>query len=348
MPISVTCQTCGAILPIPEEFAGKSVRCGGCQGVVEVPGVTSETPVVSTEPVLAKRVGRPIAMPVSRTEPKSRGDDSTRPKGKRVWKRLDDESDEEPEKVRPKRQRQKTALTGTGTIWLYLLAASAFGGLITFCYCAVSTGSPASRLGNGQRASAAPAMPFLPQPPMLVPAPAPQVFEPIQPIEDKMIAFDPPPGMRKPAGPVVASSNAIVKANRVALVITASSQYPGWGASKAFDDDEQTSWFSQLNQVNNPWIRVAFPNDIIVRRVTILGNREPNFPKGYDVLDARLELFDRDENLIASRDLKSIGERNDFECIFKVPYGRVRSICFTSTRDERNSRYIALGEFQVE
>lgn len=339
MPISVTCQTCGAILPIPEEFAGKSVRCGGCQGVVEVPGMTSETPAIMTEPVLAKRVDRPIAMPVSRT-------DSTRPKGKRVWKRLDDESDEEPEKVRPKRQRQKTALTRTGTIWLYLLAASAFGGLLTFCYCAVSTGTPPNRLGNGQRASAEPAMPFLPQP-LLVPVPAPQVFEPLQPIEDKIIAFDPPPGVRKPAGPIVASSNAIVKAYRATLVITASSGWQGWDATKAFDGDEQTSWFSQPNQVNNPWIRVAFPNDVIVRRVTILGNREPNFA-GYFVLDGRLELFDRDENCIVSRDLKSIGERNDFECSFKVANGRVRSIRFTSMRDEQSSRYIALGEFQVE
>lgn len=344
MPISVTCQTCGAILPIPDEFAGKSVRCGGCQGIVEVPGITLETPVVSAEPepVLAKRVGRPIAMPVSRS-------DSTRPKAKRVWKRLDDEGDEEPEKVRPKRQRQKTALTRTGTIWLYLLAASAFGGLITFCYCAVSTGTPA-RPGNGQRASVEPAIPFVPQP-LLVPAPKPaqQVFEAMKPIEDKMIAFDPPPGIRKPAGPIAVSSNAIVKAYRASLVITASTEWHGnWDATKAFDGDEQTSWFSQPSQVNNPWIRVAFPNDVIVRRVTILGNREPNFPKGYDVLEARLEMFDRDENLIASRDLKSIAEHNDFDCTFKVPYRSVRSIRFTSTRDAQNSRYIALGEFQVE
>ncbi len=345
MPISVTCQTCGAILPIPEEFAGKSVRCGGCQGVVEVPGVTSETPVMSAEPVVAKRVARPIAMPVARTEPKSRADDSTRPKGKRVWKRLDDESDEEPEKERPKRQRQKTALTRTGMIWLYLLAASAFGGLITFCYCAIPTGTPPTRLANGQRASAEPAMPFQP---LLVPVPAQQVFEPMQPIEDKMIAFDPPPGIRKPAGPIIASSNAIINAYRNTVALSVSSQHPGWDAKKAFDGNEQTSWFSQLNQVNNPWIQVAFPNDVVVRRVTILGNREPSYPTGYDVLDARLELFDRDDLLIASREMKSIGERNDFDCTFKVPYARVRSIRFTSTRDERNSRYIALGEFQVE
>ena len=85
-----------------------------------------------------------------------------------------------------------------------------------------------------------------------------------------------------------------------------------------------------------------------VKRLTVLGNREPSYLKGYDVLEARLEFFDRDDVLIASRDLKSIGERNDFECAFKVAYGRVRSIRFTSTRDENNNRYIALGEFQVE
>ncbi len=346
MPISVTCQTCGAILPIPDELAGKSVRCGGCQGVVEVPGISAEVPVASSEPILARRVGRPVAMPVTRTEPKSRADDSTRPKGKRVWKRLDD--DEEPAKERPARRRQKTALTRTGTIWLYLLAASALGGLITFCYCAISTSSPANRLGSGQRVSAAPAMPILPQ---LVPMPGPAppvMLENVPPIEDGAIVFDPPRIMRKPALPIVASSNAIINANRNAIVVTASSEWHGWEAKKAFDGDEQTSWFSQPTQVNNPWIRVGFPNDVAVRRVTILGNREPSYPTGYGVLNGQLELFDRDEILIASRELTSIGERHDFDCAFKTPYTRVRSIRFTSTRDEGNNRYIALGEFQVE
>ena len=347
MPISVTCQTCGAILPIPDELAGKSVRCGGCQGVVEVPGITAEAPVESS-PILAKRVGRPVAMPVSRTEPKSRADDSTRPKGKRVWKRLDDDDDEEPAKERPVRRRQKTALTRTGTIWLYLLAASALGGLITFCYCAVSTGTPANKLGNGQRVSAAPAMPFLPQ---LVPMPGPAqpvMLENVPPIEDGAIVFDPPPVMRKPVLPIVASSNAIINANRNAIVVTASSGWQGWDAKKAFDGDEQTSWFSQPTQVNNPWIRVGFPNDVAVRRVTILGNREPSYLIGYGVLNGRLELFDGDGVSIASRELACIGKRHDFDCAFKTPYTRVRSIRFTSTRDERNNRYIALGEFQVE
>ena len=30
MPINATCQQCGATLPVPDEYAGKSVRCGGC------------------------------------------------------------------------------------------------------------------------------------------------------------------------------------------------------------------------------------------------------------------------------------------------------------------------------
>ena len=346
MPISVTCQTCGAILPIPNELAGKSVRCGGCQGVVEVPGITAEAPVESS-PILAKRVGRPVAMPVTRSEPKSRADDSTRPKGKRVWKRLDDD-DEEPAKERPVRRRQKTALTRTGTIWLYLLAASAFGGLITFCYCAISTGSPANKLGSGQRVSAAPAMPILPQ---LVPLPGPAplvVLENVPPIDEEAIVFDPPVGIRKPARPIVASSNAIVIAHRAALVITTNSEWHGWEAKKAFDDDEQTSWFSQPTQVNNPWICATFPKDVTVRRVTILGNREPSYLIGFGVLNGQLELFDGDGVLIVRCELAHIGERHDFDCAFKTPYTRVRSIRFTSTRDERNNRYIALGEFQVE
>ena len=190
-------------------------------------------------------------------------------------------------------------------------------------------------------------MPFLPQP-RPVPIPDPQVFDPVPPIEDGAIVFDPPPGIRKPALPIVANSNAIINAYRNAIVVTASSEWQGWEAKKAFDDDSFTSWFTKPNQVNDPWIRVAFPNDVVVRRVTILGNREPNFSTGYGVRNGRLELFDRDENLIASRELACIGERYDFECAFKTPYTRVRFIRFTSTRDERNNRYIAIGEFQVE
>ena len=38
MPIAVQCPTCGAGLTVPESLAGESVRCGGCQGVVPVPG----------------------------------------------------------------------------------------------------------------------------------------------------------------------------------------------------------------------------------------------------------------------------------------------------------------------
>ncbi len=66
MPIQATCQQCGATLPVPEQFAGQSVRCGGCRGVVKVPAAAQPAaPLAAAVPK-----ARPVALPVARKLPK--------------------------------------------------------------------------------------------------------------------------------------------------------------------------------------------------------------------------------------------------------------------------------------
>ena len=41
-----------------------------------------------------------------------------------------------------------------------------------------------------------------------------------------------------------------------------------------------------------PWLQVTFPEDITVKRVTILGNRDPQWLLGYTILAGTIELLD--------------------------------------------------------
>jgi hypothetical protein len=76
MPIDVTCPKCGAGLPVPEEFAGRTVRCGGCAEMISVPGGDTAPPPlpISDEapPPLPAPVAKPaVAKPVARAVPVS-------------------------------------------------------------------------------------------------------------------------------------------------------------------------------------------------------------------------------------------------------------------------------------
>lgn len=76
MPIDVTCPKCGAGLPVPEEFAGRTVRCGGCAEMLTVPGgETAPPPLPASDesaPPLPAPVAKPaVAKPVARAVPVS-------------------------------------------------------------------------------------------------------------------------------------------------------------------------------------------------------------------------------------------------------------------------------------
>lgn len=76
MPIDVTCPKCGAGLPVPEEFAGRTVRCGGCSEMLTVPGGDVAPPPLpgsgEAPPPLPAPIAKPaVAKPVARAVPVS-------------------------------------------------------------------------------------------------------------------------------------------------------------------------------------------------------------------------------------------------------------------------------------
>ncbi len=168
-------------------------------------------------------------------------------------------------------------------------------------------------------------------------------------------AYAPPP---KPVPAVDTSkpnTNAVVKAHQEKTVASASTEYQNWPASKLIDGDEETSWFSDTNDTatvkgNTPWVKLTLPANVTVKRVTILGNREPNFPTSYSVLAGKLELLDDKGKVLDSKEMKATGEKFDFDFAIGAT-ANVRAIKFTITDDQgdkNGTKDCALAEVQVE
>src|SRR5262249_34262231 len=100
-----------------------------------------------------------------------------------------------------------------------------------------------------------------------------------------------------------------------------------------------------------PWVQLEFPSDVPVKRVTIMGNRDPDWLKGYAILEGRIEFLDKDNKQLWKEEMKGAGEFSDFDFKPKEPVKGVRFIRFTSTKDEgdkNGSNDVALGEIMVE
>ena len=96
---------------------------------------------------------------------------------------------------------------------------------------------------------------------------------------------------------------------------------------------------------------MTFPDDVIVRRVTILGNREPIWATGYTINVGKLELYDKDGKLLHSQENECSENKLDIDFPLVKPVAGVRSVRFVSVKDEGDQNPysdIALGEFQVE
>jgi hypothetical protein len=152
-----------------------------------------------------------------------------------------------------------------------------------------------------------------------------------------------------------ANQNSLVKEYKDKLKLSASTFWPGWPASSAFDGDPKTSWFSAKDDAaafnKMPWVRVEFPDDVTIRRVTILGNREVAWPTGYTIGVGNIELLDKDGKKLLVQ-ANECGENHlDIDFPLLKPVTGVRAIKFVSLADEGDKNPysdIALGEFQVE
>lgn len=146
MPIQATCQQCGATLPVPDEYAGQSVRCGGCRGVVRVPQLAQ--PVAPIAPLAQRPTARPVAMPVARkVKAESKAEPKPEPPPLRKARKARDDEDtpaeidvaEEP--VKPKarplaKKRRESILTVSAGKWLFCFLATGVVGLGVLAYAA--------------------------------------------------------------------------------------------------------------------------------------------------------------------------------------------------------------------
>lgn len=141
----------------------------------------------------------------------------------------------------------------------------------------------------------------------------------------------------------------------VVATASASSSYEGWPASNLIDGNDRTSWFSEENDSaargTTPFVKIAFSKAINVSRVKILGNRDPSYPRGYAVRAGKLELLDGAGTVVNTSDVTAGGDWHDFEVRLQAPVTDVRSVRFTSVRDEGAANEygdVALAEIIVE
>ena len=160
---------------------------------------------------------------------------------------------------------------------------------------------------------------------------------------------------KEPAKIVTVNKNTLIKAHREKLKLSCSTFFGGWPVERIVDGDPKTSWFSAKGDAaakgTKPWVTIEFPEDVTVTLVTVLGNREEPFAKGYTILSGMMEFFDADGKKIWVDENKGIGNEFDFEFKPKKPTAKVRSIRFTSLKDEGDQNPfedIASGEIMIE
>lgn len=147
----------------------------------------------------------------------------------------------------------------------------------------------------------------------------------------------------------------VVVAAGSGLTASASSSYGGWPPSNATDGNIQTSWYSGSNDSaakgTSPFFQLELREPSTVRRVTILGNRDPSFLRGYTILSGRLDIYDAREHLLFSATSAGTGNRRDFDFRLEAPAPGVKMIRFTSLSDEGDKNPygdVAIAEIQVE
>jgi len=151
------------------------------------------------------------------------------------------------------------------------------------------------------------------------------------------------------------NSNALVLKHHKELELAASTEWVGWPMAYAVDGKVETSWFSAQDDSaakgKRPWIGMTFPEDVTVKRVTVLGNRDPQWPVGYSILAGRIELIDKDGKVVHKMENDGLGNGKDFDLKLEKPLAGVRFVRFTSLGDEGDKTPhgdIAVSEVQVE
>lgn len=173
----------------------------------------------------------------------------------------------------------------------------------------------------------------------------------------------PPETNRAPEMPLVPAvvaekqsiTTPLMAAHAGRITAKASSTWPGWGPEKLVDGDAGTSWFSAGGDAaalgKKPWVELRFPEKVTVQKVSLLGNREARWPKGFSIHYGLLELTDENGAVIASSKNETKNLLADLDFKWKVPVAGVRAVRFTSLMDDGDQTHwkdIALAEVLVE
>jgi hypothetical protein len=143
-------------------------------------------------------------------------------------------------------------------------------------------------------------------------------------------------------------------AKPVVAKATASSEYDGWPATNAIDGDERTSWYSATNDSaargRATYLQVDLVAPSRVSRVTVLGNRDPQYPKGYTVRAGRIDLLDASGTVLRTSEARGSGAYADFDLRLGAGVSGVKAVRFTSLDDEGNQNPfgdVAISEIRV-
>lgn len=146
------------------------------------------------------------------------------------------------------------------------------------------------------------------------------------------------------------NTNALITKHKEKLELKATSEWAGsWPVGHLFDGKDETSWYS--NQPDStltdqkPVVTVLFPEDVTIKRVTLRGNRDPQYLNGYTVSEGTIELLDKNDKVIAKHEMKGEGEKSDFDLKLEA-FQTVRGVRFTCTKSQNG--YVGMGEFMVE
>jgi hypothetical protein len=292
-------------------------------------------------------------------------------RNRKDWDDDDDDRDEKPSRKRKESERGGGAI-GTGVMLLAGLLLVLLGGMavigVGIWYFFVRTSTPATTpppppvVVNNQPANLAP-----------IGGAGPLDIKPLEwnrnPVEPKVRqprampnpnpgdGFEetvtlPPVGAARtdPANPppFAENANSLILKHRNNLSVASSRHYGGqWGPAAAFDRDHLTSWYPLADAATGTmgWLSVQFPEAVTVRRVTALGNREPQWP-GYTNRQIRFDLFDAKAAVLNSTVVTNAGAKFDADFTFPVPITGVRTLRLTILECQQGSG--AVAEFQVD
>ena len=369
MPIEVTCPSCLATLPAPDEFAGKKIRCADCQGIVEVPAA-KKAPDAEKQP-------QSYELADERPKKRRRANDEEPPaeparrKPKKEWDEDDNDNDS-----RKGRGSKPGVLTGFSMVWLVVVGALGLSGLVAIVWAVLPIAGKAAAADAPRPIAVAALVP----PPVAVVKPADAVamndFAPVKEQPNVEFVPDPepepeprqrpvpsrasrpnpfnpnpaPPQAPPQAVPPSAKQKGLVAKYAGRLKTRASSVWGNYAVTQLFDGIETSTWFSGTGDTvgagKSPWVEVTFPEDVTIHAMTILGNRDIQWP-GYHVQAGRFDFIDAAGKTLSSHDVTAVGEKFDMKSDLDADVTGVRTVRFTVTKDVSRD-WIALSEWTLE